>query len=60
VTPRVILIDGAYLTRLMIEYDVGVTVARTYRLKRIDLDYFVDDDDTSEVSTVGVVDPTPA
>ena len=60
VTPRVILIDGAYLTRLMIEYDVGVTVARTYRLKRIDLDYFVDDDDISEVSTVAVVDPTPA
>ena len=49
VTPRVILVDGAYLTRLMIEYDVGVTVARTYRLKRVDLDYFVDDDETMEV-----------
>lgn len=28
VTPRVILVDGAYLARLMTEYDVGVTVQR--------------------------------
>lgn len=48
VTPRVILVDGTYLTRLMIEYDVGVTVARTYKLKRIDLDYFTDEDDSAE------------
>lgn len=51
VTPRVILVDGPYLTRLMIEYDVGVTVARTYKLKRVDLDYFTDDDDTGEIAT---------
>ena len=27
----------------MIEHDVGVTVARSYKLKRIDLDYFSTD-----------------
>lgn len=45
VTPRVILVDGAYLTRLMIEYDVGVTVSRTYKLRPVDLDYFAEDDE---------------
>lgn len=45
VTPRVILVDGSQLTRLMIEYDVGVSVTRTYKLKRVDLDYFSDGDD---------------
>lgn len=45
VTPRVILVDGTQLTRLMIEYDVGVSVTRTYKLKRVDLDYFSDGDD---------------
>ncbi len=58
VTPRVILVDGAYLTRLMIEYDVGVTVARTYKLKRVDLDYFTDDDDTGEIATIVAVGPS--
>lgn len=45
VTPRVILVDGKELARLMISHGVGVTVARTYELKRVDLDYFVADDD---------------
>lgn len=44
VTPRVILVDGAHLTRLMISYGVGVSPAKTYVLKRADLDYFADDD----------------
>jgi restriction system protein len=39
VTPRVILVDGKELAELMIDHDVGVTVARSYRLKRLDLDY---------------------
>lgn len=30
---------------LMIEHAVGVTVARRYEVKRLDLDYFVTDDD---------------
>lgn len=37
---RVILIDGARLTDLMIEHDVGVRVSRTVKLKRIDEDFF--------------------
>jgi restriction system protein len=44
VTPRVILVDGKELAELMIDHDVGVTVARTYRLKRLDLDYFTSED----------------
>lgn len=44
VTPRVILVDGKDLARLMMDYDVGVTTAKAYRLKRVDLDYFVADD----------------
>lgn len=45
VTPRVILVDGKDLTRLMIDYGVGVSVAKEYQLKRIDLDYFISDDE---------------
>lgn len=39
---RVILIDGATLSGLMIDHDVGVRIQRTVALKRIDLDYFED------------------
>jgi restriction system protein len=45
VSPRVILVDGRHLAELMINHEVGITVARTYKLKRIDLDYFVSEDD---------------
>jgi hypothetical protein len=37
---RIILIDGAELTRLMIRYGVGVRTERTIELRRLDLDYF--------------------
>lgn len=37
---RVVLGDGAQLTRLMIEHGVGVTVRQSYHLKRVDEDYF--------------------
>jgi restriction system protein len=37
---RVILIDGARLTELMVEFDVGVRVSRTIQLKRLDEDFF--------------------
>jgi restriction system protein len=40
VPQRIILIDGSELTRLMIQYGVGVRTERTIELKRIDLDYF--------------------
>jgi restriction system protein len=47
ITPRVILIDGKELTQLMIDHDVGVTVATTFDLKRIDQDFFVADDESA-------------
>jgi restriction system protein len=37
---KLVLIDGIELTRLMIEYDLGVSVTRAYHIKRIDSDYF--------------------
>jgi restriction system protein len=40
VPQRVVLIDGARLTSLMIEYNLGVSVVETYQLKKIDTDFF--------------------
>ena len=40
---RIVLIDGETLARLMIEHDVGVTTIETYRVKRLDADYFSED-----------------
>ena len=37
---KVVLIDGKQLAGLMIDFDVGVAVAATYLVKRIDSDYF--------------------
>ena len=39
---RLILIDGAELTRLLIKYGVAVRVYRTIELKKMDTDYFDD------------------
>ena len=36
------LIDGTELTRLMVRYDVGVSVKETYQLKSVDDDFFDD------------------
>lgn len=40
IDPKVVLIDGRRLAELMIDFDVGVTTAATYQVKRIDSDYF--------------------
>jgi len=40
----IILIDGEKLVQLMIEYNVGVTTRQTYEVKRLDLDYFSEDE----------------
>lgn len=37
---KVVLIDGQQLANLMMDFDVGVSVAATYAVKRIDSDYF--------------------
>ena len=40
---KVILIDGHQLAQLMIDHDVGVSVEKTYEIKRVDSDYFAED-----------------
>lgn len=37
---KVILVDGANLTRLMFEHGVGVTASANYEVKKVDYDYF--------------------
>lgn len=39
---KIILIDGKTLSRLMIDFGVGVTSVASYEVKRIDSDYFAD------------------
>ncbi|WP_292387169.1 restriction endonuclease [Methanosarcina sp. UBA5] len=41
-TGNIVLIDGETLARLMIEYNVGVSKAKSYDVKKIDTDYFDD------------------
>lgn len=40
IDPKVVLIDGRRLAELMIDFEVGVTTARIYHVKRVDSDYF--------------------
>jgi len=37
---KVILIDGQLLAQYMIDYDIGVSLEKTYQVKRVDHDYF--------------------
>jgi restriction system protein len=37
---KIVLIDGKQLAQFMIEHDVGVTVTKTYTLKKLDQDFF--------------------
>ena len=37
---KVILVDGEELTHDMIEYDLGVATTETFKVKKIDMDYF--------------------
>jgi restriction system protein len=39
---KIILIDGARLSKLMFDHGVGVATASVYEVKRIDSDYFAD------------------
>ena len=43
---KVVLIDGRQLAELMIEYNVGVSTVKTYEIKRVDSDYFIETDDS--------------
>ena len=40
---KIVLIDGETLARLMIDHNVGVAIAASYEVKRIDSDYFPED-----------------
>jgi restriction system protein len=40
---RIILVDGGRLAELMIEHNVGVSVAQSYDLKKIDTDFFLEE-----------------
>lgn len=37
---KIVLIDGVQLAQLMIDYNLGVSVQRSYEIKRLDNDYF--------------------
>lgn len=41
---KIVLVDGQRMAELMIAHNVGVTVMQTYEIKRIDSDFFVEDE----------------
>lgn len=59
VTPRVILVGGEELARLMIDHGVGVSVSTRYDIKRVDLDYFGVEDEPSPNELAEQDDATP-
>ena len=43
---KIVLIDGHQLAEYMIDHNVGVSVVKSYELKRVDSDYFIETDDS--------------
>jgi restriction system protein len=41
--PKVVLIDGEQLVDLMIDYGLGVSTVGTFELKKIDMDFFIEE-----------------
>jgi len=41
---KIVLVDGPKLAHLMIKHNIGVTTARSYDVKKLDLDYFDEED----------------
>jgi restriction system protein len=41
---KIVLIDGSRLAGLMIDHNIGVSVSRSFVIKRLDLDYFAEDE----------------
>ena len=41
---KIVLIDGIRLAQLMIDHGIGVETAHTYVIKKVDLDYFADEE----------------
>ena len=44
-TTKVVLVDGESLAKLMIEYNLGVSTQAVYQIKRLDSDFFNEDND---------------
>jgi restriction system protein len=42
-SPKIVLIDGRELGRLMLKYEIGVIVRRTYKLMEVDENFFSED-----------------
>lgn len=40
---KIVLIDGTQLANYMIDYNIGVAVRKTFEVKRIDSDFFIDE-----------------
>ena len=40
---KIVLIDGHQLAQFMIDYNVGVSVTKSYEIKRVDSDYFAEE-----------------
>ena len=40
---KVVLVDGSTLTKLMIKHNVGVSLEQVYEVKRIDTDFFTEE-----------------
>ncbi|HMA60100.1 MAG TPA: restriction endonuclease [Halanaerobiales bacterium] len=43
INSKIILINGEDLTKLMIKFDVGVSQSSSYKIKKVDNDYFLDE-----------------
>lgn len=56
VSPRVILVHGRQLAELMIDNGVGVTVEQTYEVKRLDLDYFTEEESGTDAPDTPAVE----
>jgi restriction system protein len=41
---KIVLIDGHYLTELLFEYNLGVNISKIYEIKKIDSDYFIEEE----------------
>jgi restriction system protein len=41
---KIVLIDGNYLVSLLYEYNLGVSISKRYEIKKIDSDYFFEDE----------------
>ena len=46
INSKIVLINGRQLAELMIDHNVGVSTVKTYEIKRVDSDYFIETDNS--------------